>query len=137
LRDEKFNAIREQFTERDKAVTAALMAAEKAVDKQATSFSNSLSEMKESFSMSLTEIKASLNKQIEQLTELQRAGFAGLEDKINDSKDRLNRIEGQAVGQMDRRDSGHMQSGTIIAIISVVIAFAAVLLSLGWHLTGK
>jgi hypothetical protein len=114
LRDEKFVAIKEQFAEKDRAVSAAFASAEKAGDKQAASFAGQL-----------TEVKGSLSKQVEQLSELLRATSASLDDKINDAKDRLNRIEGQAVGKLDVKSESHLNSSIIVSIIATLIAAAA------------
>ena len=111
LRDEKFTAIKEQFAEKDRAVSAAFASAEKAGDKQSSNFAGQLAE-----------VKASLSKQIEQLSDSQRASSASLDDKINDAKDRLNRIEGQAVGKLDIKSESHLNTGMIVSVIAVLIA---------------
>ncbi len=137
IQTEKFSSIQTQFAERDtrteqsnqaskQAIDAALSAAEKAVNKQA-----------DAFSVASSKTEAAFTKQVDQLSELLKANTTALDDKINDAKDRLNRIEGQAVGKLEIKADTHGQTGTIVAIISIIISGIAVLATILWHFSGK
>lgn len=119
IADEKFNSVEKQFKERDTrveqtardtklAVDAALQAAEKAVSKSETS----------------------TVKQIDQQALTITNANRSLDDKINDLKDRITRIEGQALGALSQKGEtkdnwGYIAGGVglLITIITIVIAF--------------
>lgn len=122
--EEKFKSIQVQFEERDvraeqtardtkTAVDAALAAQEKAVGKQ-----------NESFALATSKAESATTKQIDQL-QLQIANVGKTaDDKLNDLKDRLTRLEGMGAGRKDF-------VGWIVAAISIlggIIAIAFALL---------
>jgi hypothetical protein len=134
LQVEKFNSIKTQFAERDTrsehdaketkvAVDAALQAAEKAVGKQ-----------QEAFAEATSKSEASTTKQIDQQAELLLKTTGSLEQRINDLKERLGRIEGMGLGgsavTVERRASREEQRGSnqlIIAVIAILVSAASVL----------
>jgi len=133
VHEEKFLSIQRQFLERDTrveqtardtkvAVDAALQAAEKAVGKQ-----------NESFALSIAKSEAATTKQIDQQVLNLQTTASGLDSKIIDVKDRITRLESQAVGQMNA-DTKHTltqnsSTGFIIGGIGVVVAFFSIVLS--------
>jgi hypothetical protein len=120
--DEKFRSIQTQFIERDTrveqtardtrvAVDAALQAAEKAVGKQ-----------NESFALSIAKSETATQKQIDQQIALLQTATAGLNDKIDDIKDRLTRIEGAGVGQTGARSEAHTASSFTVSLVGIGLA---------------
>jgi len=136
IHEEKFASIGKQFIERDTrveqtakdtkvAVDAALQAAEKAVGKQ-----------NESFTASINKSEAATTKQIDQQSVNLSTTANGLDSKIGDVKDRLTRLEGQALGQINaeaRQNATHSSSqtstGLIIGIIGAIVAAASVIVA--------
>lgn len=128
LDNEKFVSIEKQFKERDvrveqtardtkTAVDAALAAQEKAVGKQ-----------NESFSLATAKSETAITKQIDQLGVLLGNATKGLEDKINDVKDRLTRLEGSDYGAESSKLSQRSSTNSIIALIALFIAVAGIII---------
>jgi hypothetical protein len=129
VHDEKFRSISVQFTERDTrteqnqkdtkvAVDAALQAAEKAVGKQ-----------QESFSLATDKSEKATTKQIDQQGLIISTATRALDDKIEDLKQRLTRIEGSMEGRLESKTTGQNTGNYILAIISAIIAAGAVIIS--------
>jgi hypothetical protein len=95
----------------DTALQAALQAAEKAVAKQ-----------NESFALATKKSEDALFKQLDQLGVLINTANKGLEDKINDVRDRLTRYEGGLAGVGVTHAEGRDNLRTIIASVAVVVA---------------
>jgi hypothetical protein len=130
LFEEKFLGVQTQFKERDVrveqtardtkvAVDAALQAAEKAVSKQ-----------NEAFSASINKSELATSKQIDQQGILISSSTAALNDKIDDIKERLTRIEGAGSGSKSTHDETRSNLAMIVAIISVLIAVTMAVVSL-------
>jgi len=121
VHDEKFFGILNQFRERDVrveqtardtkvAVDAALQAAEKAVGKQ-----------NEAFGLSIAKSEAATVKQIDQQGLLIQTATRSLDDKINDIKERLTRIEGKREGHEKTIETRQTASSHWVAIVGLVI----------------
>lgn len=127
--DEKFAGIQTQFRERDTrveqtardtkvAVDAALQAAEKAVGKQ-----------NESFALSQSKSETAVVKQIDQQGLLIATSTKALDEKIDDCKERLTRLEGRGEGSLTAGQAQQVatqtqqgSSGNIIAFVGVAVA---------------
>ena len=140
VHEEKFLSIQRQFLERDTrveqtardtkvAVDAALQAAEKAVGKQ-----------NESFALSINKSEAATTKQIDQQVLNAQTTASGLDSKIVDVKDRITRLESQAVGQLSAEakhttatSTQHSSTGLIIGSAGVLVAVISIILSVIMH----
>jgi hypothetical protein len=134
LTDVKFSGIAVQFVERDvrteqtardakTAVDAALQAQKESAGKQADSFAEATRKSEDQFT-----------KQIDQQGELIRTATKGLEDKINDLKDRFNRGEGVSVGQtttrIEHQATARDSSSLAFALIGVAGMAAGVIIAI-------
>jgi hypothetical protein len=134
LTDVKFNGIQVQFVERDvrtdqtardakTAVDAALQAQKEQAGKQADTFSEATLKSEQQFT-----------KQIDQQGELLRTATKGLEDKINDLKDRFNRGEGVSVGQTTTRLESQSVTrdnyGLVFAVIGAAGLIAGIVIAI-------
>lgn len=126
---EKFASIVTQFAERDvrteqattstkTAVDAALAAQEKAVGKQNDSFTAATQKSEDAFT-----------KQIDQLGLLIQTTARGIDDKIDDLKQRVTRIEGMGVGAITAqttqavvKTAEQASNSYIVAIVGAIIA---------------
>lgn len=128
LHQEKFDSIQVQFSERDVrveqtakdtkvAVDAALQAAEKAVEKQ-----------NEAFSLSINKSEAATLKQIDGQAALIQSATSALNDKIDDIKERLTRIEGAAVGTITEKTTSHQSSAWVLALALGAISLVGLLI---------
>jgi phage shock protein A len=87
LHDEKFAGVQKQFEDRDKRTDLALQAAKELVVQQNISAAQSAAKQEASFS-----------KQIDAQGVLLQTTAGALDDKVDDIKDRLTRIEGKGEG---------------------------------------
>jgi hypothetical protein len=133
---EKFDGIQKQFQERDTrveqtardtkvAVDAALQAAEKAVGKQ-----------NESFALSIAKSETATTKQIDQLSTIAAGNGAAIDGKIGDLKDRVSRIENQAIGwasaetkQSSETTTHQGASNVVVGLVGVAVLIVSLLLS--------
>ena len=131
LHNEKFGSIQVQFIERDVrteqtsrdskvAVDAALQAAKEAVEKQNTSSALAIAKSESATTKQIdtqgiliTTATTSLNERID-------AASATMNSKIDDLKDRMNRIEGGATG-------GHQAYGYIVGVAGSLIGIISLL----------
>ena len=131
LHNEKFGSIQVQFIERDVrteqtsrdskvAVDAALQAAKEAVEKQNTSSALAIAKSESATTKQIdtqgiliTTATTSLNERID-------AASATMNSKIDDLKDRMNRIEGGATG-------GHQAYGYIVGVVGSLIGIISLL----------
>ena len=134
LHGERFNSIELQFKERDtrvtetakdtsKAVDAALQAAEKAVNKQ-----------NESFSLSIDKSEKATMKQIDQLAQNSVNSSEAMDGKIIDVKDRVSRIENQAIGWSNAENrtnttktTNNQSTGIALAAVAIIVSLAAII----------
>ena len=141
VNNERFDSIQTQFRERDTrteqsskdskvAVDAALQAAKEAVGKQ-----------QEASDKAILKQEAAFTKQIDQMRDLIQAGFKAVDDKmeagfnakgdqINDTKDRLTRVESEKRGageQVATTQAAHNTAslGTIAGLAAAVMAAAS------------
>lgn len=126
LNEEKFSGVQKQFGERDvrfdqsaiqvnTAVYNAMQSAEKAVNKQ-----------NESFAQSIAKSEAATMKQIDQQVLSNANSARTLDDKLNDLKDRITRIEGMGSGKKDFW--GYIVG--LVGLIATIIGIASYLFSL-------
>lgn len=135
VQNEKFLSIETQFRERDTrveqtardtkvAVDAALQAAEKAVGKQ-----------NESFALSIAKSETATTKQIDQLSLQSATAANALDGKIVDVKDRVARIENQAIGWSKSESQANTAKTTTNQGASIVLAAFAIVVSLAAIIT--
>ena len=123
LHGEKFNSIQTQFLERDTraeqtsrdskvAVDAALQAAKEAVGKS-----------QEASDRAVAKQEMATTKLLEQITALIASNNRSLDDKANDLKDRLNRIEGSTVGHKEATSGTLAMVGIGIGLIGLLFGY--------------
>lgn len=126
LHEEKFRSIQTQFEERDVrtkqttddskvAIGAALQAAKEAVGAQ-----------NESNSLAISKSEAAFTKQMDQMAALVSTMGKNIDEKINDTKDRIGAIENRVGAVESRREGGHDVWGMVTSAISIVISIAAI-----------
>lgn len=135
---ERFARIDTQFIERDKrtdqlsladktAVAAALQAAKEAVGAQNTSNS-----------IAIAKSESSTVESIRQLQTLFNSAIAAVNDKLNDTRSRLDRGDGNIIGTSDAkgqsRDDKIDQRGFTFGIIGMIIGMGALVLTVVTHI---
>lgn len=96
--DEKFRSIQTQFAERDVRTEQAAGAVKIAVDAALQAQKEAAGEQNRSNTLAQTKSETATTKQIDQIGTLIQNNTKSFDDKINDVKDRVNRIEGSGEG---------------------------------------
>jgi hypothetical protein len=124
LHDERFVSIETQFKERDVRTESSARDSKIAVDAALQAAKEAVGEQNRSAALAISKSETATVKQIDQQGLLIQTATKSLDDKINDMKDRLTRIEGVGAG----RDVG-LNVGWIIflGIIGLVSAIGSVL----------
>jgi hypothetical protein len=95
---EKFTSIQTQFAERDVRTEQAAGAVKIAVDAALQAQKEAAGEQNRSNTLAQTKSETATTKQIDQIGTLIQNNTKSFDDKINDVKDRVNRIEGSGEG---------------------------------------
>jgi len=96
--EEKFASIQKQFDERDVRTEQAAGAVKIAVDAALQAQKEAAGEQNRSNTLAQTKSETATTKQIDQIGTLIQNNTKSFDDKINDVKDRVNRIEGSGEG---------------------------------------
>ncbi len=113
LRDER---VKQTATDTKVAVDAALQAAEKAVQKQ-----------NESFSLSIDKSEKATLEQIAQQRVLLQTATAALNDKIDDLKERMGRMEGMGLGTKESATTQHSANSFLLSLFVAGISLAGLI----------
>lgn len=122
LTDEKFNGVDRQFVERDVRVGQSAVAATTAVNAALQAAKEAVGEQNKSFTLSITKSETATMKQIDALLVTSQTATTGLLTTITDVKERLTRIEGQAVGRVDTTSDNNRSNSMAISIAAVIIS---------------
>ena len=127
LHEEKFGSIQTQFQERDTRTEQTSRDSKVAVDAALQAAKEAVGEQNKSSALAIAKSEAATTKQIDQIGTLVGSTTAGLNDKIDDIKDRITRIEGNTLGHREGFT-------TTTAVIGVSIAVLGLLSGYGiWH----
>jgi hypothetical protein len=125
--NEKFQSIQTQFKERDVRTDQTASQVKLAVDAALQAQKEAAGEQAKSFSAATTKSETAMNKQIE-----------GLDGKITDVKDRLNRVEAMSIGvnfnrseSRDQTSISQHHSQNQIAVFMGAVGVAGFLVALG------
>ena len=120
LHQEKFDSIQVQFAERDTRTEQTSRDSKVAVDAALQAAKEAVGEQNKSSALAIAKSEASTTKQIDQQGLLIASSTQGLDDKIDDIKDRLTRIEGNTSG-------GHQVWGYMIGVAGSLIGIISLL----------
>jgi hypothetical protein len=122
LHEEKFDSIQTQFRERDVRTETQQRDGKVAVDAALQAAKEAVGEQNKSSSLAIAKSEAATSKQIDQLGVLISTTTAGTNDKIEDIKERLTRIEGQATGVGENRQGTKQSLAIYVAVAAIIIA---------------
>jgi hypothetical protein len=117
---EKFSSIQTQFRERDVRTEQSSKDSKVAVDAALQAAKEAVGEQNKSSALAIAKSETSTTKQIDQLATQIMLMTKGFDDKLNDVKDRLTRLEGVGVGERRSVISQQGSNSNLIAIAGVV-----------------
>jgi len=129
LHEEKFVSIATQFKERDIRTEQTARDSKVAVDAALQAAKEAVAEQNKSSALAISKSEAATVKQIDQIQTQISTSTKGLDDKISDIKDRLTRIEGDAVGSAEQKITQDTSSRFKQTSNSFVVSVVAVSLS--------
>jgi hypothetical protein len=121
LHEEKFHSIAIQFSERDTRTEQTSRDSKVAVDAALQAAKEAVGEQNKSSALAIAKSEAATTKQIDQIGVILNATASGLNDKIDDIKNRLTLIEGRSKGIGD-------SWGVILGAIGTILALATFVL---------
>lgn len=124
--DEKFRSVEKQFIERDVRVEQSSSAGQIAINAAFAAAKEGVEKQNANSALATAKSEASFVKQIDQLVNTINVTVKASDDKIDDLKARIGAIEGRATGATAQVQTQQASSGNVLAIISAVIAVAAV-----------
>jgi hypothetical protein len=121
LHAEKFRSIAVQFAERDTRTEQTSRDSKVAVDAALQAAKEAVGEQNRSSALAISKSEAATTKQIDQQGTLIQTTTLGLNDKIDDLKERLTSIEGRSKGMAD--GWGLIVGGImlVVAVVTVVV----------------
>jgi hypothetical protein len=136
IHEEKFSSIQVQFKERDVRAEQSSKDNKVAVDAALQAAKEAVGEQNKSSTLSIAKSEASTIKQIDQMSLLIQTGNKAIDDKFDDIKERLTRIEGEGKGKI-AADVGHqVQSNWSIGILVVgllsILSIAVAIVGMVW-----
>lgn len=126
---EKFSGVERQFADLRTAIDKSERVGKVAIDAALEAQGKAAVAQAESFAQSIDKSEKATAKQIDQIIVLLQAATTAANDKNEDTKERLNRIEGQAIGQMGAKADTHTSSAFTVSIIASIIAFLGLLIA--------
>jgi len=127
LHDERFDGIAQQFRERDVRTEQAAKASKEALDAALLAAKELVSQQNEANSQAADKAEQSTIKQIDQIGIRIDTTQKGLEDRLAELKERVDRGEGNTSGAAVERTERRLDLGQVIAVIAVIIAVVSVM----------
>jgi hypothetical protein len=122
LHEERFNAIQQQFVERDTRGDQEKKASKEALDAALLAQKESVSQQNDANTTAATKTETNFTKQIDlvgtQITALDKS----LTDRISELKERIDRGEGNNAGSADTRNDQRLNISQVIAAIATIAA---------------
>jgi len=139
MHDEKFNSIQNQFKERDVRTEQSSKDSKVAVDAALQAAKEAVGEQNKSSAMAISKSEAATVKQIDQLSSTISAIAKGIDDKINDVKDRIGRMESAESALTGSKKTMEWSAAQLVIIASValtaVLSIGSIIVTIWAHVT--
>lgn len=119
--NEKFRSVAQQFKERDERSEQRYRDNKLMLDAEFESAEKSATKQNETSALSIAKSEGATNKQIDQLGELIRSTSSANNDKLDDMKERLLRLEGGQLGRGVAQGEQVQSRMSTVSIISLVV----------------
>jgi hypothetical protein len=122
IHEEKFGSVQTQFRERDVRTEQSSKDSKVAVDAALQAAKEAVSEQNKSSALAIAKSEAATTKQIDLLGTQIQTGNKAVDDKFDDIKERLTRIEGKDEGSIKTVKELQTNTGMVIAISAAIIS---------------
>jgi hypothetical protein len=130
LHEERFNAIQQQFTERDTRGEQDKKSSKEALDAALLAQKESVSQQNDANTTAATKTETNFTKQIDlvgtQITALDKS----LTDRISELKERIDRGEGSDRGHTEARTDQRLSQNAVVSIVVALIVATGVIVSI-------
>lgn len=137
LHDERFSSVAKQFEERDVRTGQAADAAGSALSAALQAAKEAVFEQSQAAAAAAAKAELSFTKQVDQIGLRLDTMQKGLEDRIGELKERMDRGEGGAsgvaAGRSERRLDAGMMTGVIGVVLTVVTIAVAIIIATRGH----
>jgi hypothetical protein len=130
IHEEKFGSIQVQFRERDVRTEQSSKDSKVAIDAALQAAKDAVGEQNKSSALAIAKSEASTIKQIDQMTLMIQVSNKGVDDKFDDVKERLTRIEGKNEGKTTEGAERHTSTALNVAIAAVIISFVGLVVAI-------
>ena len=128
--NEKFNAIEQQFKERDIRTEQAAIASKQALDAALLAAKELVGQQNTAIAEANAKSEASFTKQNDQTSVLISNSTQALTDRLQELKERIDRGEGQTSGTQDQRVESRAVTASALGVMAAVLAVATILLGI-------
>lgn len=128
VQEEKFRSIQVQFAERDVRTDQTSRDSKVAVDAALQAAKEAVAEQNRSSALAIAKSEASTMKQIDQQGLLIQTTAKASDEKIDDIKERLTRIEGKGEGASNAKTAGQATGNYIMGIVGLIAGILIALL---------
>jgi hypothetical protein len=137
IHEEKFLSVQTQFRERDVRTEQSSKDSKVAVDAALQAAKEAVGEQNKSSALAIAKSEASTVKQIDQMGLLIQTGNKAVDDKFDDIKERLTRIEGKNQGVKENVEISTNNNTLMVlglgVVVSIVIGIAAIIVPIAMH----
>ena len=130
VHSEKFISIANQFAERDHRSERESRDNKVAVDAAFAAQKEAAAEQNKSNTLAISKSEIATTEAINKLEQLVQAALKGLEGKITDMTDRVNRIETSVVGLAQQRAGANGNQSTTFMIVSAIVGVASIVIAI-------
>jgi multidrug efflux pump subunit AcrB len=122
LREQKFAEIQMQFHEQSRRFDVTTQASKEAVEKALASAKEAIAEQNRASDLATTKSETNFTKQIDQQGTIIQNQAKNNDVQVGDIKERLNKLEGMALGKFDTEKAHRDNTSLYIALIAALIA---------------
>jgi cobalamin biosynthesis Mg chelatase CobN len=133
VHEEKFRSIGIQFVERDVRTESSARDSKVAVDAALQAAKEAVAEQNRSSALAISKSETATAKQIDQQAVLISTTAKASDEKIDDIKERLTRIEGKSIGVADTTTAHQTTSRDWVSVIAALVAIGALVLAFLKH----
>lgn len=133
LHEEKFRSVELQFVERDVRTAQATAANGQALNAALQAAKELVTAQGEASAAAAAKSETSFTKQIDQIGTIIQTLEKSMDARLAEIKERIDRGEGQGAGRQAGRTEDRLDRGSLMAVLAVLVAVAAIVTTIALH----